>query len=484
MGDFNLPVVALSLLLAFFIGSLVKGVLYNLYLHPLADIPGPKLAAASFLYQTFFSLSGGKSRYYIKVAELHEQYGPVVRITPHEVHLSDPAHYDVMYSVGSKYAKSMAYYGALGAGYSTFVSSTAEVHKPRRAKLDPFFSRRMVLSLEHLVQSRAEKLCQIITSRFSKSQAVDLYHAFRSISVDVISDYAFGESYELLARDDLGKEFFDDLAGLGPTWWVFQQLPAVQKFALSLPIPIAKAMSKPLKQLLECAERAKAQVLVIKAKMDAGEKVEKPCIFESLLSPDEGYVIPSPDQIKDEAYAILNAASDTTGNAMTVAAYNVVTNPEIYRALTAELKEAFPNPGEKLDFMKLEKLPYLTGVIKEGLRLSFGVPGRLPRVVPYPGATFNGYFLPPGKFDPTRWLDPKETRRIEKVFVPFSKGSRACAGINLAYCELYLTLGTLFRRFENLTANHLTGEDLAYNDYFSAQTPLTATKFHVTERKE
>lgn len=35
-------------------------------------------------------------------------------------------------------------------------------------------------------------------------------------------------------------------------------------------------------------------------------------------------------------------------------------------------------------------------MIKEGLRMSFGVPGRLPREVPNPGATFNGYFIPAG----------------------------------------------------------------------------------------
>ena len=117
--------------------------------------------------------------------------------------------------------------------------------------------------------------------------------------------------------------------------------------------------------------------------MDAGEKVEKPCIFEALLIPADGYLVPTPDQIKDEAYSILNAAADTTGNAMTVAAYNVVINPEIYRVLTAELKAAFPNADDKLEYLKLEKLPYLvsvaaflscmsnisqTGVIKEGLR--------------------------------------------------------------------------------------------------------------------
>lgn len=177
-----------------------------------------------------------------------------MRITPDEVHLSDPENYDKLYSVGSKYSKSSAYYGALGAGYSTFVAGPAEVHKPRRAKLDPFFSRRSVLNLEYLVNSRAERLCEIISLNFSKNKAVDLYHAFRSISVDVISDYAFGKSYELLARDDLGREFFDSQAGLGPTWWVFQQFPAVQTFALSLPTEVAKAMSKPLKQVLELLE--------------------------------------------------------------------------------------------------------------------------------------------------------------------------------------------------------------------------------------
>lgn len=70
-------------------------------------------------------------------------------------------------------------------------------------------------------------------------------------------------------------------------------------------------------------------------------------------------MVPTPDQIADESYSILNAASDTTGNCLTVAAYNVVTNPNIYRTLTAELKTAFPNADEKLDFLKLEKLPYL-----------------------------------------------------------------------------------------------------------------------------
>jgi hypothetical protein len=99
-------------------------------------------------------------------------------------------------------------------------------------------------------------------------------------------------------------------------------------------------------------------------------------------------------------------------------------------------------------------------------RLSFGVPGRLPRVVPEPGETFNGYFLPGGvceysslctcmltraqsvvsmsswisqrneeifpdpmKFDPTRWLDVKAAWKQDNYMMPFGGGSRMCVGM-------------------------------------------------------
>jgi cytochrome P450 len=96
--------------------------------------------------------------------------------------------------------------------------------------------------------------------------------------------------------------------------------------------------------------------------MEKGEAIERSSIFEALLTPAEDYIVPTPDQIKDEAYSILAAAADTTGNAMTVAAYQVVVNPEIYKRLTAELKEAFPDANQTLDYMALEKLPYLVSL--------------------------------------------------------------------------------------------------------------------------
>ena len=74
-GTYSLSFIALCLVLVLSTGSLVHRVFYNLYQHPLAHIPGPKLAGATYLYQTYFSLYGGKSRYYIKIAEFHKRYG-------------------------------------------------------------------------------------------------------------------------------------------------------------------------------------------------------------------------------------------------------------------------------------------------------------------------------------------------------------------------------------------------------------------------
>lgn len=101
--------------------------------------------------------------------------------------------------------------------------------------------------------------------------------------------------------------------------------------------------------------------------------------------------------------------------------------------------------------------PYFRGVIREGLRLSWANPTRLPRSVPPGGWAFKGFIFSPGtsvgvsafqlhqdervfkdalKFDPTRWLDPTETMLTN--WMAFGKGMRSCIAQNLATVELNL----------------------------------------------
>lgn len=51
---------------------LINGLFYRLYLHPLTKFPGPKLAAATFLYEFHFNRQG---TFIWQLEKLHERYG-------------------------------------------------------------------------------------------------------------------------------------------------------------------------------------------------------------------------------------------------------------------------------------------------------------------------------------------------------------------------------------------------------------------------
>ena len=48
--------------------------LYRLYLHPLRRIPGPKLAAVSYLYEFYWDVYKG-GLFLFQIRKMHEKYG-------------------------------------------------------------------------------------------------------------------------------------------------------------------------------------------------------------------------------------------------------------------------------------------------------------------------------------------------------------------------------------------------------------------------
>lgn len=76
--------------------------LYNVSpFHPLAHIPGPKLAAATYLPEFYHDvvLFG---RYTHEIRDMHRKYGPIVRINPNEMHCNDANFSDDIYAVGGR----------------------------------------------------------------------------------------------------------------------------------------------------------------------------------------------------------------------------------------------------------------------------------------------------------------------------------------------------------------------------------------------
>ena len=117
---------------------------------------------------------------------------------------------------------------------------------------------------------------------------------------------------------------------------------------------------------------------------ESHKTVDHPTIFHELLRSDLPPEELTPDRLFQEAQSIIGGGVLTTAWALTVAGFHIIDKPEIFRRLRAELEEAIPNPDRiaELDWLKLEQLPYLSAVIREGVRLAYGVTARSPRLSP------------------------------------------------------------------------------------------------------
>jgi hypothetical protein len=239
----SVQVLSLGLGLSFF--YLVILVLYRRYLHPLSHVPGPFLYSVTRLCLWYHNVVR-EGQLYLELVKLHEQYGPVVRISPNEVHLNDPDNYDKIYNSSGKYTKDPIFYK--GFGFESFFTTCSNaLHRKRRGLMNPFFSRRSVLELEHLVIEKMEKMCQKLGDNLDAKQPVDITAAFKAVSIDVITDYAFDDCWDQIDREDLGSWFTDLVRSFGgPILYTFQQWPIMVNLALGLPEMITMRLGKDL----------------------------------------------------------------------------------------------------------------------------------------------------------------------------------------------------------------------------------------------
>lgn len=70
-----------------FLGYLVLIIVYRLFFSRLAHIPGPRLAAATRLYEFYYDVIL-RGRFTMKIQELHKQYGELLSFQKrHDSHL-------------------------------------------------------------------------------------------------------------------------------------------------------------------------------------------------------------------------------------------------------------------------------------------------------------------------------------------------------------------------------------------------------------
>jgi cytochrome P450 len=197
-------------------------------------------------------------------------------------------------------------------------------------------------------------------------------------------------------------------------------------------------------------------------------------------------------RMKAEAESLVGAGTLTSAHMLSLTSYFVLSNLGILDKLTRELEVAMPDPTSSPSLQVFETLPYLNAVMDEGFRLSYGSMHRLSRSHPKDTLQYRDWVIPPGtpvgysaymlhrnpdvfpepeEFKPERWLsiDPAARQRLRATLNNFGRGTRQCVGMRLAYAELYLTMGYLFRRLGSKLELHDTEyrRDIAFvQDYF------------------
>ena len=127
-----------------------------------------------------------RGQYTFHLRTLHAQYGPIVRINPYELHISDPAYYDTLYASsasGEKRDKWGWYTKQFGTAGAMFATPGHDQHKARRAALNRFFSTASVRRLQPVIGERVERLVSRIQElKGSKDEMLNASYVFAAFT--------------------------------------------------------------------------------------------------------------------------------------------------------------------------------------------------------------------------------------------------------------------------------------------------------------
>ncbi|KAL4748424.1 hypothetical protein BDW72DRAFT_214810 [Aspergillus terricola var. indicus] len=462
---------------------LLARAVYRLYFHPLSHIPGPRLAAISSLYEFYYDVCHS-GRFLFQIEEMHRKYGPIVRVNPVEVHISDPEFYEEIYAPSSRRReKDPRWTPSFSVRESMITTVNHEHHRFRRAILNNFFSRRSVMELTPMIEERIEALMQRFNEFYNDQTVVQLDDAFAALTADIITYYCYGKIWGFLEN----KTFRSDIRAVATEvtgqFHINRFFPFLAPIMRKMPDWIGRLLL-PGKTAMFDFQKSVVNEAVHSLQGRHDEKKNR-TMYHSLMDPSLPLEERSTQRLEEETLIVLGAGTETTGRTLTIAAYHLAQNPSILHQLREEIKQVLPTTTSTCTLPELERLPYLVATVNEALRIASPVVSRLPRVAPDEALMYKDYTIPPGtpmssssllihrnstifpdpeKFDPDRWLrnNGKTTtgQRLDRYLVPFTKGSRACLGMSLAYAELYMALAYFVRRVDFELCN--TGpEDIA-----------------------
>ncbi|KAI1768421.1 cytochrome P450 [Hypoxylon sp. FL1150] len=410
---------------------------YHLFLHPLTRFPGPKLAIVS-------------RQYTFQIKEMHKKYGPIVRISPYDLHINDAIFFEKLYGYDGPWEK-----------YPCAIYTHSAPGAMNVKSLD---------SVERIAEFAGT------------GRVLDMGAAISAFQHDVSTDYVLGKDHQYL-EGDIAAGKSPPLQNTVNRWQSTKHVPwygsallvSPQKFLIRRAAENTAKFIKYIKTSLEETQRL-MQIATSFAPDDREPRTIVHEIVNSSLPQEEKTM----KRIFTDVATVTGAGFETTASALRLIIYHVSSDDAPLKRLRDELDQAAANePSGNLALRTYEKLSFLNAVLMEGLRLSPGIGGRSPGIAPNRELLYDKWQIPAGtpvgmavlmihldetlypdpyRFNPERWMHPDARRKSEKTFAPFSRGSRMCLGMHLAWAELYLVISSLVRKFDfdfvGVDANH------------------------------
>ncbi|KAK8253440.1 cytochrome P450 [Phyllosticta capitalensis] len=466
-------------------------VTYRLFFSPLRRFPGSKIAAATGWLE-FWDDVVGQGRGVWRIEAWHRMYGHIIRISPHELHISDASFHSTLYVSGAtRRTDKWAWHAKQFGTTSTTVGAVEhDVHRTRRAPLARFFAARNFAAggeLERVVSSGVARLgeCLADKARRRDGEVVNLSAALAACSADVVGACALGRGFGLLEQEDLGENWWRLMLDLSRNTHLMKQFGFIYTLFTHLPQRLVALVHPLTKQLFDVQNSIAARIQTTQAALDKGEKEQAkeeakshinttttptpPTLLSHILT-SHASLHASPRALTDELFTLLGAGTLSTSHALSVLFYHVLAHPPHLRRLRAELAPLYhrsSNPNSESSSPSpaaLQALPFLSACLAEALRLSHGVAGRLPRAAPVddlggrrwviPRGTpvsmthmfihlSDAIFASPHAFWPER---PRNTTQQHHHWTPFGRGSRACVGRELAMAVMAGVVGEVVGR--------------------------------------
>jgi hypothetical protein len=188
-----------------------------------------------------------------------------------------------------------------------------------------------------------------------------MFMAIRCTSLEIVASYCLDRTLGAIDYPDFQHPFITGLQSAIPFFWILKYLPWLTPM-LTNPSDWLISKMPQLSTVFDFRHSVRKDIDEILDNPNILKKAEHPTVYQHLLLVPKDKKIRrdlTREELFQEALALLLAGSDTVGNATSVGVFHVLNNKPVLERLTSELRTAWPDPDTHMDYLTLEKLPYL-----------------------------------------------------------------------------------------------------------------------------